>query len=279
MSASGLDAVGEARAGRGVRDEPRFLLQILREVVHEPGCGPPGVEEPAEGRAGHRVRGDPAHRAGEERLPVRVDPAKERHELRAGIGAAVHIEPAEGLLGQGLAAYAGEEAEEVRNASGEHQIGAGRLFASDGLAGGIRLPGWRRIACGRRREGRLLLARLRSRRALVPRQPPQGHDAERAVPHLGFEHAVRAPHHEREAPPLALAEERREVGVGGRPEGGDPTADPVEQEVHRGAHRQPRCTATTPALRLKYRHRRNPAARIISSRASWSGCMRIDSAR
>ena len=191
----------------------------------------------------------------------------------------MHLEPAEGLLGQGLAAYAGEEAEEVRHGSGEHQVGAGRLFTRGGLAGGIRLPGWRRIARGRRREGRLLLARLRSRRALVPRQPPRGHDAERALPHLGFEHAVRAPHHEREAPPLALAEERREVGVGGRSEGRDPAADPVEQEVHRGAHRQPRCTATTPALRLKYRHRRKPAARIMPSRASWSGCMRIDSAR
>ena len=218
------------------------------------------MEEPAESRSGHRVRGHPAHRAGEKRLPVRVDPAKELHELRAGIGDAVHLEPTEGLLGQGLAAYAGEEAEEVRNASGKRQIGPGRRVSRRGV---------------RLRSG----GRLGGRTEPLRRDPPRGDDAQGAAPHLGFEHAVRAPHHEREAPPFALAQELREVGIGGRPEGGDPAADPVEQEVHRGPHRQPRCTATTPAFRLKYRHWRNPAARIISSRASWSGCMRIDSTR
>ena len=162
----------------------------------------------------------------------------------------MYLQPAEGgLRGQGLAAYAGEEVEEVRDASDERQIGAGRRIC--------------------RRRVRRRFGNRPGSFPMPPRHdPPRGHDAEGAVPHLDFEHPIRSPHHEREAPPFALAEERRKVGIGGRPEGGDPTAEPVEQKVHRGGHRQPRCTATIPAFRLKYRHCRNPAARIISSRAS-----------
>ena len=41
----------------------------------------------------------------------------------------------------------------------------------------------------------------------------------------------------------------------------------------------PRCIATIPAVRLKYSQRSNPACCIICLRVSWSGCIRIDSAR
>ena len=41
----------------------------------------------------------------------------------------------------------------------------------------------------------------------------------------------------------------------------------------------PRCSATTPAARLKYSTRARPAACIMAFNVSWSGCMRIDSAR
>ncbi len=41
----------------------------------------------------------------------------------------------------------------------------------------------------------------------------------------------------------------------------------------------PRCNATTPAARFQYSTRAKPASCIMPFRVSWSGCMRIDSAR
>ena len=43
--------------------------------------------------------------------------------------------------------------------------------------------------------------------------------------------------------------------------------------------RTPSCSAAMPAVRLKYCTRSRPAVRIMSAKVSWSGCMRIDSAR
>ena len=67
--------------------------------------------------------------------------------------------------------------------------------------------------------------------------PARGQDPERPVPHLDLEAASGPPHHEREPPALALAQQLRKVRVGGRREGGDPAPDPLEQEVDGGAHR------------------------------------------
>src|SRR6185437_495072 len=51
----------------------------------------------------------------------------------------------------------------------------------------------------------------------------------------------------------------------------------MRKERHHAFH--PRCSATMPAARLKYSTRSSPAACIIDLSVSWSGCMRIDSAR
>src|SRR5688572_11014254 len=48
---------------------------------------------------------------------------------------------------------------------------------------------------------------------------------------------------------------------------------------HRSQTFHPRCRATTPAARLKYSTRVSPAVSIIDLSSTWSGCMRIDSAR
>ncbi len=42
---------------------------------------------------------------------------------------------------------------------------------------------------------------------------------------------------------------------------------------------KPRCMATMPPVRLCTSQRSKPASSIIPLRVSWSGCMRIDSAR
>ena len=169
----------------------------------------------------------------------------------------MHLEPSERLFGPWIAADCTEEPEEVGHAPREHEIGAGRPFPrrSDRLPAGRRPArpgvGLRRHVLGRAAGSGRLRPLLRVRRgagvSFLPhhrhapdpflRIPVRGQDAERTVPYLDLEAPAGAPDHEGEAPALGFAEKLRKVGVGGRGEGGDAAADPLEEQVDGGAHR------------------------------------------
>ena len=58
-----------------------------------------------------------------------------------------------------------------------------------------------------------------------------------------------------------------------------PVGKGSSEKVGYQPRRTPSCSAAMPAVRLKYCTRSRPAVRIMSAKVSWSGCMRIDSAR